>query len=253
MNFYPSLVTLGYVLFYSSERSHQRLAYFYTDAAYHKYHALYPSARIITLSSPPEVFISTSTASRLASFKPVVSAIDTSPNPRILLHVFSNGGALTTADICTVYKRSTSKLLPISALILDSAPGKPTIQEGWAAMSIGLPKGIMWYPGAAFVAAGVGLAGFVQWAFGWETLVHTTGRMMNDGRLVERGAKRLYVFSEKDALVGWRDVEAHVEEARKTGVNVEVLKETDTPHVQHMLLDAERYWAKVEELWRSTV
>ncbi|CZS94983.1 uncharacterized protein RAG0_04783 [Rhynchosporium agropyri] len=223
------------------------------NAAYHKYHTLYPSARLLTLRSLPEYFMTTSTASRLAGFEPVISAIDSEPNPRVLVHLFSNGGALTFTDVCTVYRRQTRKMFPMRALILDSAPGQPTAQQGWAAMSIGLPKGLLWYPSAALIWAVLGASVIGKSVFGISGLVYKTAGLLNDGTLVDRRAKRLYVYSEGDQLVGWTDVERHVEEFREGGGGVKVLKEAESPHVQHMILDAERYWMNVQDLWRSTI
>ncbi|KAG4428696.1 hypothetical protein IFR05_015818 [Cadophora sp. M221] len=222
------------------------------NAAYLKYHTLYPSARILTLRSLPEYFMTTSTASRLAGFEPVISAVDSDPNPQVLVHLFSNGGALTFTDVCTVYKRKTGKLLPVQALIMDSAPGQPTLQESWTALSMGLPKGLLWYPSAAVIGALLGIAVFKRSVFGIETLVQKTAGLLNDGTLVDMKAKRLYVFSENDQLVGYRDVERHLEDFKKEGGEVIILKETKTPHVQHMILDGERYWENVQGLWSTT-
>ncbi|KAK0120295.1 hypothetical protein ONS95_011701 [Cadophora gregata] len=223
------------------------------STTHQKYHTLYPTSTILTLRSLPSYFLSTPTSTRLEGFSPIVPVIDSAPTPRILVHLFSNGGALTFTDICTVYKRQTGKILPVQAIILDSAPGKPTIQQSWEALSIGMPRGWMWYPSAAVFAFLLGAGAVGRSVFGVYGLVYKTPGLLDDGTLVDGRAKRLYVFSEGDALVGWRDVEAHVEEFKKKGGEVMVLRERDTPHVQHITLDAERYWENVEELWRSTV
>ncbi|PVH74113.1 hypothetical protein DL98DRAFT_519512 [Cadophora sp. DSE1049] len=222
------------------------------NTAYLKYHTLYPAASILTLRSLPEYFLTTSTATRLAGFEPVISAINNDSNPRILVHLFSNGGALTFTDVCTVYKRQTGKVMPVQAIVLDSAPGKPTMQESWSALSIGMPKGLMWFPTAAMFAALLGIGWVGRSVFGYYGLVYKSPGLLNDGTLVDGNSKRLYVFSEKDSLVGFRDVEEHLEEFKKARGEVMVLKETETPHVQHMVLDFERYWENVQKLWSST-
>ena len=190
------------------------------NAAYQKYHTLYPSARILTLRSLPSYFLTTSTATRLAGFEPVISAISADANPRVLVHLFSNGGALTFTDICTIYKRQTGNVMPVQALILDSAPGTPTMSESWSALSIGFPKGIMWYPSAAMFASLLVIAAIGRQVFGYYGLVYRTPGLLDDGTLVDGKAKRLYVFSEGDRLVGWRDVEGHAEEFRRGGGEV---------------------------------
>jgi hypothetical protein len=72
---------------------------------------------------------------------------------------------------------------------------------------------------------------------------------LNDGDLVDLSARRLYVYSTANKLVGWRAFEEHAKEARERGVEVSLLKEEDIPHVQHVFKDAERYWEKVVSLW----
>jgi hypothetical protein len=224
------------------------------NAACHQYHTLYPAARIISIRSIPEFFMTTRNSTRLGLSKAIVPAIesDTSREKRILVHLFSNGGALSFSDACHVYKEHTGRILPVKALVLDSAPGDPNLKEAWAAMSIGLPKGILWYPAAALTLLGLGIAWTANSILRIPTLVIKTRGWLNDWDLVDKTSKRLYIYSEADKLVGWRDVERHFDDARTKGSEAMILKEADTPHVQHMYLDRERYWMKVKELWESS-
>ncbi|KUJ12591.1 uncharacterized protein LY89DRAFT_688243 [Mollisia scopiformis] len=223
------------------------------NTIYHQHHSLFPHARIITIRSLPEFFMITSTTSRLAMIKPAIAAIEADPvaGPRILVHLFSNGGSLEFVDVCTLYKKATGQILPVKAIVLDSSPGQPTLMEGWTAMSISLPKGLMWYPGAAVIITLLGITSISKNVFGIENIIEKTRRWLNDWTTVDKRAKRLYVYSENDKLVGWRDVERHAEEARREGVDVSLLRETETPHVQHAFKDSERYWLRVKELWDS--
>jgi hypothetical protein len=168
------------------------------------------------------------------------------------VHLFSNGGSLEFVDVCTLYKKATGKVLDVKAVVLDSAPGFPRLKEGWTAMSMSLPKGIWWYPGAAVILAMLGYGVVAKTVFGQKPIVEKTREWLNDRTIVNRTAKRLYVYSEADALVAWQDVESHADEAEKDGVEVSSLKFVDTPHVQHAFLESERYWHRVEELWKST-
>lgn len=83
-------------------------------------------------------------------------------------------------------------------------------------------------------------------------LANSTGGKINGVGLVDRKAKRLYVYSTIDELVGWRDVENHAEGARKNGTDVTTLKEYTTKHVQHLVLDGERYWETIGKLWENS-
>jgi hypothetical protein len=76
--------------------------------------------------------------------------------PRVLMHVFSNGGAWTACQLADAYKYSAkdeeeeeeeggeageaSAILPIDALILDSTPSLPDPQASHAAICEALPS-----------------------------------------------------------------------------------------------------------------
>jgi hypothetical protein len=83
-------------------------------------------------------------------------------------------------------------------------------------------------------------------------LANSTGGQINDVGLVDGKAKRLYVYSTIDAFVGWRDVEKHAKVARKNGTEVATLKEYTTKHVQHLVLDGERYWETTGKFWENS-
>lgn len=154
-----------------------------------QHHDLFPNARIVSVRSLPAFFITTSTAARLAAIKPAVSAIEADPaeEPRILVHLFSNGGSLGFVDVCNLYKEATGKILPVDAVVLDSSPGQPTLKEGWTAMSLTLPKGLMWYPGAALIMVGLGISAVAKNVFGMETIVERCE--------VTRRVKGMFVWS----------------------------------------------------------
>lgn len=95
----------------------------------------------------------------------------------------------------------------------------------------------------------LGTFGLSKALFGRQSIVDEVYSKLNDGELVTLTAARLYIYSEKDEVVGWRDVERHGETAKDAGVVVDALRETDTPHMQHITKDAARYWVKVESFW----
>lgn len=164
------------------------------------------------------------------------------------MHLFSNGGSLAYVDICTLFKAQGERF-EVKCVVLDSAPGQPGAKEAWEAMSIGFPRGALWYPTAALAGTAIGVAWSVKWLFKAKSMVDETYDALNDLGLIGGNAGRLYVYSMADRLVGSKDVERHMKEAKEQGVLVWGLREEMTPHVQHLLLDGERYWAKVEEFW----
>ena len=69
---------------------------------------------------------------------------------------------------------------------------------------------------------------------------------------MDASAKRLYVYSDSDLMVGWKDIERHAEDARKIGVNAKTRKLEGSKHVQHMLQSWESYWESVETFWKES-
>jgi hypothetical protein len=182
---------------------------------------------------------------------PIISAIDSDPAPekRILVHLFSNGGTLAFNDICEIYRQGTGHVIPTKAIIFDSCPGRPTPAEGWAAMSLMLPKGILWYPAAATILLLLGVIAIGRYGLNMPTFIDKVFLKMNDWDVVDKRAKRLYVWSEKDLIVAARDPKEHARLAREEDVSVEVLEEKETAHMQAHVKDQERYWGAVERLW----
>jgi len=72
---------------------------------------------------------------------------------------------------------------------------------------------------------------------------------LNDRELFEVGERgRCYFYGRGDGIVDWRDVERHVEEARRLGGRVRT-EVGSGGHVGHMNADRERYWRAVREVW----
>jgi hypothetical protein len=64
---------------------------------------------------------------------------------------------------------------------------------------------------------------------------------LNDGRLIPRDIKRLYLYSASDKLIMPEDVESHIEDAKRSGYEVAVEKFKTSAHVAHAQLDGTRY------------
>ena len=223
------------------------------NSAYNQYHTLFPHSRILTIRSLPEYFSTAGESTRRAPLKQIVSAIDSDPasEKRILVHLLSNGGTLSFTDISEIYKKETGHVLSAKAIVFDSCPGRPTATEGWAALSLGLPKGLLWYPAAATVLLLLGVIAIGRNGLGIPTFIDRIFPKLNDWSLVDRSAKRLYVWSEADRIVAARDPREHARLAKEQGVSVQTLEETDLPHMTAIVKDGERYWGAVETLWKS--
>jgi len=118
-------------------------------------------------------------------------------------------------------------------------------------MSLGLPKGLLWYPAAATILLLLGVIAIGRNGLGIPTFIDRIFPKLNDWSLVDRGAKRLYVWSEADKIVAARDPKEHARLAKEEGVSVATLEETDLAHMTALVKDGERYWGAVENLWKS--
>lgn len=119
----------------------------------------------------------------------------TKRKPRILLHILSNGGSYTACRIADTFRKEVGNPLPIIGTILDSCPGRGNFKQGIAAFSINLPK-------AFFLRRILLLAASILLAYLWilnrvlqvESKLDRSWRGMNDDRLFDLGACRLYVY-----------------------------------------------------------
>ncbi|RAH62076.1 indole-diterpene biosynthesis protein PaxU [Aspergillus piperis CBS 112811] len=243
-----------------------------------QYRTLYPHARILTLQSSTgdfmrlpsllSTFTSTTTADNNSNNKnPTQPALDylllhhpptNTPreSERIHVHLFSNGGVHTTTTLLSSYKSTTGHPLPITSLLIDSAPGKPSLVGAFRAFSFGLPKNvILKWVGRLLLGCMLLVMFGVRWVFGSEDGVSKGRRFLNDKSVVGEGVRRCYVYSEGDGLVDWRDVEEHAREAERVfgdddgGVVVRREKwGRGSGHVEHMRVDGGRYWRVVGEI-----
>ncbi|RAL12079.1 putative indole-diterpene biosynthesis protein PaxU [Aspergillus homomorphus CBS 101889] len=219
------------------------------------YRALHPTATIIyTLSTSQDFLIHFSARTQHARLGPAVAALRAAPpSSKIHIHMFSNGGTFAVANLLEAYKASSSEGRPlaVASMLYDSAPGTSTFRGGMRALSVGLP--------ANPVLRGVGtvlLAALMVWSMLVALVVPRADGVMvgrrgtadaalvvgEDGR---RPPRRCYLYSEGDAVVEARDVEAHADEVERLGGEVERVRFERSAHVSHMKTDPERYWGVV--------
>ena len=147
-------------------------------------------------------------------------------------------------------------LLPVHCTVFDSAPGRFAYSRTVAALTAGFASATT--PLVVRLAAAL----LARLAAGWFWLARAVlrrpdglaavGRAHNDGVRRAREARRAYLYSRRDRLVGWRDVEAHAEDARARGFAVVRMENFgESPHVAHARTDGERYWKAVRETWEG--
>lgn len=232
---------------------------------------LAPSARIIFLLSTASdfwLYPPTQWAHR-RRLMPAVEAIRASiattstttgrKTKPVFMHIFSNGGVFTAAHLLLAYRHVTGTAMPISSMILDSAPGRSSVARSAKALSYALPRTRILRP------VGMGIIYFVlvvSWL--WRRITRSrdplafTRAALIDDRLVsstangtKKGTKRCYIYSDADDLILPAEVEQHAAEAAARGWPVEREKFLGSPHVGHMRADPERYWGIVGRYLRG--
>ncbi|KAJ5474446.1 hypothetical protein N7475_004012 [Penicillium sp. IBT 31633x] len=221
-----------------------------------EYRRLVPSARIIFVRSSSNDFIWRLRAqTRRARIFPAVEAMRglVTPENPVFVHFFSNGGMSNTTHLLQAWKDATGTPLPISAMILDSAPGSPSLRSGLKAFSFALPR--MWILrllGKSLLFAFLVLFRLIHFFSRISDPISLAREVINDTSLVqaanpEGARKHCYIYSDTDELVDSRDVESHAldAEAKSWVVRREMFK--DSPHVGHMRTDPDRYWGLIKE------
>lgn len=242
----------------------------YTDT----YKQTYPSARIIAvLSKTMSVYLSTA-AETAEAMGPAILALslsgtppetktegksNESPTGKVLVHVFSNGGAVNFAGASQFYHSTFGSPMPHAVLIQDSTPGGDIFSAElmrWSrattsgiAPHVPFPRWVVLVMSVVWCTMTLG----VQALFGIENVATRCRRNVNDPELLSLAAERLYLYSESDDMIGWEAIEGHAAEAAAKGWHVRLEKFQDSPHVSHMRMHPKQYWNAVTSTWDAAM
>lgn len=177
-----------------------------------------------------------------ASFQ---APVQSSSPPPLLIHIFSNGGSSSVANLYEQYAAmagpNDDKRLPPHVTIFDSCPGLFRIPRAVAFVSVGLSSfqqliaAPFLYAFAVFWTASMAL-GLLPNSLGDWYKSHN-----NDaGNAAE--VRRVYIYSPTDTLTDYKDVETHAAEAKTKGFSPALEKYEGSAHVAHLRKDESRYW-----------
>lgn len=221
-----------------------------------QYEKLYPTSRMVLITTTFRDLITHTETSQQKVLASAVDILSSQPNARILVHLFSNGGAYKLVELAKAYRRANNAILPINALAMDSAPGNSRLFDSIRAMSSVLPKS---RPLRPLYWAGIALIFlYLMWLrayygiFGGMPVTWRVYGWLNDPALIDARAKRLYIFSRSDGMIWWQDVVEHCKIARENGVVASFEEFHGSLHVAHMVKDPRRYWHLMEYLWDGT-
>ena len=216
-----------------------------------KYAQLYPSAPLVLVESSFRDMLTRTEAGRRTWLAPVIKQLSALDQPRVLAHIFSNGGSYMLTQLAKFYRETYGAPLPLHALVLDSCPGGTEVRTVVRAIATVLPRQwYFYYPGWACICMYILLYALFT---GKDNVIDRIRRTLNDPALISTEAPRLYVFSKQDDMVSWQAVSMHAENARKCGYNATTAEFHGSKHVAHAVKDPQRYWALTHNLVATEV
>lgn len=249
-----------------------------------KYQALYPAAQILLLESTMNCIINPSqigpsmkhaAAVLRVAFPPQQQQTPPPPTttssstssfssslPQLLIHIFSNGGSSSIANLYEQYAATAAgpdddKRLPPHVTVFDSSPGTYSIPRTVAFVGVSLSSSLqrllaapILYALAALWSASIalGLSRDVLRDWGSTHNNNNGGRSGSGDGGNAAEVRRVYIYSPGDALIDYRDVEAHAAEAESRGFSVALERYEGSAHVAHVRKDEGRYWEIVERI-----
>ncbi|KAH7915584.1 hypothetical protein BJ138DRAFT_1169779 [Hygrophoropsis aurantiaca] len=178
-------------------------------------------------------------------------------HPRILTHVFSNGGAMQCAALGKLFatNRSGPSISPlaVSAIVLDSCPSGATFNSIRRAFTAAVPSPAVRYLAIVF-SYGLHLFHSLFWVLSGKQIdrLEVLKRDLFNPHVLpwmDSKTPRLYIYSRGDAVIPWTQVEEHVNASKENGLNVHSELFQDSQHVAHMRANPERYWRAVIDVW----
>ncbi|KAK5634240.1 hypothetical protein RRF57_009954 [Xylaria bambusicola] len=224
-----------------------------------KYQALYPAAQILLLKSTTRHIMRPSLIG--PSMKHAASVVRTifqtpisSSSPDLLIHMFSNGGSSSIANLYEQYAAlagpNDDKRLPSHVTVFDSCPGDYSIPRAVTFLSVGLPpfqqliSAPIFYAWAALWSVSIALGLMPDWLSHWGKTHNDTNNMAE--------MRRVYIYSPSDALINYKVVEAHAVEAKAKGFSILLERYEGSAHVAHVRKDDTRYWKIVRRLMEGS-
>ncbi|KAH8892854.1 DUF829-domain-containing protein [Thozetella sp. PMI_491] len=237
------------------------------------YRTLYPASRLILVQSTMFESMFHTVDKHTRSMLPFLDAVFTptgadkgvdDEHPRTLVHIMSNSGGLSFVSSIMAYQNLTSygqkKPFPHTLLVCDSTPGglsfMQVVSRASRAMAIAtaswspLPVNAMhgFWAIVMFITLSVSRLVFGGKEIGWK---YEEG--IRDPNLTSPNTTRLYLYSQADELVDWKEVEKNIAIVKGKGYNCLAERFEKSPHVGHAHFYPERYWGAIADAWESAI
>jgi hypothetical protein len=229
------------------------------------YRALYPRAKIIAILSPIGKAVFSGLEARAKAFVPIIYNLFPSTElpanpPSILAHAMSNTGAVNFYATVYAFTQLHGKPFPHKLIVMDSTPGSTDFNLDnlgrWSrAMALGTAGYFPWPFSVTqgIWAASISASSAVGYLVGSESAGGWSAKAALDLTYEPRRARKLYMYSKEDDLIGWEDIEDHASKAREAGWKTDVEVFQGTGHVGHMRKHPEQYWGCISQSWERAV
>ncbi|KZV73787.1 hypothetical protein PENSPDRAFT_662824 [Peniophora sp. CONT] len=223
-------------------------------------HRRHPSATILLVkSSLSDLFMTQTRLETLLS--PAIDIICSRYWDGILMHMFSNGGGF----MFVVLHKALTKREQLSpgvtmqigshvVCVFDSLPGDRALRT---LLALAAPKSpLLYILSVPVIAAVCGVWELIHALHGNPPLFQEYRRTLLAPSLLPSithpsgsQSRRLYIYSVKDHIIRYEDVERHIKEAERIGLVVDAEKYEHSQHIGHMRCDEKRYWDAVDSSW----
>jgi hypothetical protein len=234
------------ILFFSWGDANTRHIEKYTSM----YTKLFPGAKIILVRGGAADFLYRSERTQHKLAEPAVKMLSESADDTLLVHVMSNAGSKQWSTVNKLHSQSTGRALGNAVTIIDSAPGRVRFKQTWTALSRTLPRAYLPRVALGFIFGIIlCIIHLGTYILPGPDVLDAVREQMNDPAATVKGARRCYIYSEEDDIIGNEDVEEHASDAQRKGWAVELVKFHGSTHVGHFKQNPERYLETIEKTW----
>lgn len=214
------------------------------------YIEMFPNTPIIIITTTLSDLAFKSEKQKQALLAPAVDFLTSRHlDSNIHAHCFSEGGSHKAIQFAEAYLSRTGSRLPITSLCLDSTPGDHQYHRIARAFRLSLPPYcIVRTLGLIFAYLMLTCLWFFYAIYGpRKNLMTRIRRGLQDQRLWDiQHIPRCYLYSERDSLIKYQDVERHAMKAERKGVPVLLVKFQESEHCHHIREDPGKYWSAVQ-------
>ncbi|KAF3398223.1 hypothetical protein F1880_006183 [Penicillium rolfsii] len=171
----------------------------------------------------------------------------------ILLHLFSHGGGIIASQLALSMKGEPDCgdlfFHHLRTIILDCCPGDDSFARMYEAARVSLPQTpVAQLLGKTVMYPALAVLNTIQQA-GLARAVKDLRDILNASSTFGSRPRRLYISSKEDVVIGWEDVQSHLEDARNRGYSVGQVLFEQGPHCGLVMEDPTRYWDAVKKFW----